>query len=112
MEQRSGPEETERRGLHGPGLAIELKIQHVTQAPEAWAVQRLGEHSLRIETRNEGLRADDVRDTAGGEADGAVGPEVDAQPRERRQHQDGGEEDPFPQSHAILRRRGRRPPCF
>ena len=106
MEQRAGPEETERRGLDDPRLAIELEAQHMTQPAEAGAIQRLGKHSLRIETGNERLRADDVRDTAGGEANGAVGPEVDAQPRERRQHQDGGEEDPFPQSHAVLRRRG------
>src|SRR5437879_2880065 len=64
MEQRSRPEETERRGLHGPGLAIELEAQHMTQAAEAGAIERLGEYSLRIEARDERLRADDVRDTA------------------------------------------------
>ena len=44
-----------------------------------------------------------MRDGAGGEANGAIGPEMDAQSRKRRQHQgDGGGDKPLPGSHAVL----------
>ena len=104
MEHRAAAEQAQRRCSTYPGLAIELKTQHVAQAAETGTLERLGKHGLRIETGDECLRADDMRDAAGGKPDGAVGPEVDAKPRERCQHQDGSHgEDPLPGGHTVLR---------
>ena len=74
------------------------------QAAEAGALERLGKYGLRIQSGDEALRANDMRDSPGSDSNGAIGPEMDAETRERRQHQgEGGDEDPLPDGHAVLR---------
>jgi hypothetical protein len=103
-EKRARPEQTECRCIDGTCFPINLVTQHKAQAAEAGTLKRLGEYGLRVEAGNERLRADQMRDCAGGEANGAVGAEMNSQSRKRRQHQrDGGGNDPFPGRHAALR---------
>src|SRR5204863_6564470 len=83
---------------------VDVETQDMAQAAEAGAVERLCKNGLRIEPGNERLRANEMRDRAGGQPNGAVGPEVDAESREHRQHEaDGGDKDPLPDGHAFLR---------
>jgi len=77
VERRTAAEQSERRSIDGPGVAVDLESERVTQTPDPGAVGEFGKCRLRIETRDEGLAADVVGDKAGGEPDGAVGAEMD-----------------------------------
>src|SRR5262249_4209223 len=106
VEGGAAPEEPQCGGVDRSGFLVDLEIHHVAQAAEAGALKRFGKDGLRIEPGDERLRADQVRDGTGGDAYGAVGTEMDAQSRKRRQHRgDGGGNDPFPNGHAVLPRR-------
>src|SRR5262245_43022098 len=103
MECGMTPEKSESGGVHRPGLAIDLEFHHMPHAAEVEALERLGKYGLRIQSGDEALRADDMRDTPGGDTNGAIGSEMDAETCERCRHQDdGGDEDPLPDGHAVL----------
>jgi hypothetical protein len=104
MECGVAPEKTQGRGVNRPGSAIDLELHHMPQAAEAGALEGLGKYGLRIQSGDETLRANDMRDTPGGDSNGAIGPEMDAETYECCQQQsDSDDESPLPDDHAVLR---------
>jgi hypothetical protein len=73
----------------------------MAQLSNPGTVGNFGEHSLRIEARDEGLGTDIVRDDAGDDANGAIGPEVDARSRHCGQQDRDSRNDPFSQVHML-----------
>ena len=88
--------------VDGAGAAIDLEIQHVAQAGGMPSRSSgFGKYGLRIEAGDKGLRADDVRDITGGDTDGAIGPEMDADARRSATtHQDATAPDIDPLAQA------------
>ena len=83
-----------------PRGAIDVKSEHATQAAKARAFSRFGKYRLRIEPGHKRLRADIMRDHAGGDPNRAVGTEHDAGGHEAGQHQ--RDSDRFSPAHAPL----------
>src|SRR5262249_40832311 len=71
---RQGCKHTQRPRLDCSCLAVEVIAQDRAQAADALAIERFEEYALRIKPRDENLAAYIVRDIAGGDANGAVGP--------------------------------------
>jgi hypothetical protein len=78
-------EPPQRGCIHVFGGWVDLELEDVPQATNTGAFERLRKHGLRIEPGDKGLRADDVRDRAGGDTNGTVRPEGNAEPCERGQ---------------------------
>jgi len=75
--------------------------QNRTQPANAGAIRGFCEHRLRIESGDKGLRADGVSHKAGGDANGAIGPEVDARSRQCGDADRDGDDGTFSQVHTL-----------
>jgi hypothetical protein len=97
VERRAAAKQAERRGVDGARIAVEIEAEQVAQPANPGAVGDLGEYTLRIETRDEGLRADVMRNVSGRNANGAIGPVVDACARQCGDQDDEREGNPLSQ---------------
>ena len=90
---------THRRILRG---AIDLEFEHRgRKRRDTVALDGFRKHGLRIEPGDEGLGADIMRDHAGGDANGTIGPEDDAGCRQPRSAA-AASRDPFQPTHTFL----------
>ena len=67
-------EQPKRRSIDRSRRAIEPIPQGCAQGANPLAIDGFGKDGLRIESGDEGLAAHIVRDIAGGNANGAIGP--------------------------------------
>jgi hypothetical protein len=73
VKRGAAAEQACHRRVHGLAGAIEIVFQAPSQQTDAGTIRGFREHLLRIEPRDESLRAHIVRDKAGCDADGAIG---------------------------------------
>ncbi len=111
VKRRAAAKQSERGGVDGPCTAVEIEAEQVTQAANPGAVGNFREHALRIEARNEGFRADVMRHVAGGDADRAVGPEVNGSARQSGDEDSEADSDPLAQAHVLRRPRSSATAC-
>ena len=101
MKGRTAAKQSERRDIDGASGAVEGEAEHMAQPANSGAVGDLREHVLRIEARDEGLRADVMGNVTGSNAAGAIGPEVDARSCQCGDADRDGDNGPFSQVHRL-----------
>ena len=76
VECHVAPEQAQRGNVDSADDAIEPVGEHVAQLANPIAIQRFRESGLRIEAGDERVEANDVRNIASGDADGAIRPSI------------------------------------